>query len=1051
MSNALPWIQRSGFLVLAIIYLCCPAQLGAEGVEPEPAAAVTSFTSPRLRVTPVLERFQGDAPQAALHPALSEFTARHGSDWEIRWDLTSDRPHLLQGPGIPLLPQARGLETGGDGRSGATAPMTLQQVEALARQFLVEVADLLRVDPADLVLDRRRSRVSGRRQQLWLVEFQQTHTGLPIEGARVFLRVSHGRIVQFGTAGIADVALDVTPWIAGDDALPLAALALAVASGDLVALEQPELRILPVNDNAQPWAPTPLGQGHVLAWQLRARRQDGTVFRLRLDAHSGELLEAVDLRVFGEATAQVHDPLAMTTNEVPLPRLWVENQGLRQTDAAGYFDYQGGEATAGLTGALIDVEDDCGPAHLVSWDGVLDFGGASGTDCSTPVDGGAGNTQAARDAYYHLTRGYQVLIGRFPSSPLPAPLIARTNQPDMSCEAYWNESQGTLSFGRSGQGCANSGEVPGILLHELGHGADSLLGGTAADGASGEAQADVFAFLETGDACIGRGLRPGTPCHNCDPRCTGVRELEMFTEGGTAPVARPGSLEAPDGLACDRFPCPYPGGTTFQGPLGYQAHCESQIASSAVLELSQRLATVRRQPAGHQTLEDLWYAGLPALGEPYRRVDPALLCWPEDRAVDGCGAASWYSVLLAADDDDGDLANGTPNGCLIWQAFNTHGIACGASPACFCRDGGRLADAGPDPTLCRGDLVTLGGNIGLGGPLDTYLWQPGGQTTPQIQVSPDYTTEYTLTVTNACGQTYDTVTADVMLCHGMEEDFETGGQGWTTSGLWHAVDDTPCVSPPAAAGTGAMYFGNGASCTVETGGPSTGDLISPTVLIGSEQQTLSFDFYLAEGLGPSSVGRAEVAVRVKGAAAWEPRWAVRINDVIEGGWRASPEISLEPYQGQAIRVRFRFETYDLEGEPNEYLGWLVDNVQVAGDQPPPPGNEPTVSLIEAPEEPLSQCDCVRCRFLAEDVEDGDLSELLAWSSDLDGPLGSGSRSALILSPGDHQLTGTVVDYDGRSASLSVLVKIDPGSDNCGLTRWPPAEPRLHCGDEEEDP
>ena len=31
---------------------------------------------------------------------------------------------------------------------------------------------------------------------------------------------------------------------------------------------------------------------------------------------------------------------------------------------------------------------------------------------------------------------------------------------------------------------------------------------------------------------------------------------------------------------------------------------------------------------------------------------------------------------------DGNLANGTPNGCRIWDAYNAHGIACGTRPAC---------------------------------------------------------------------------------------------------------------------------------------------------------------------------------------------------------------------------------------------------------------------------------------------------------------------------------------------------------------------------------
>jgi hypothetical protein len=35
---------------------------------------------------------------------------------------------------------------------------------------------------------------------------------------------------------------------------------------------------------------------------------------------------------------------------------------------------------------------------------------------------------------------------------------------------------------------------------------------------------------------------------------------------------------------------------------------------------------------------------------------------------------------LGLDDDNGNLADGTPNADLVWNAFNAHGIACGAAP-----------------------------------------------------------------------------------------------------------------------------------------------------------------------------------------------------------------------------------------------------------------------------------------------------------------------------------------------------------------------------------
>ncbi len=49
-----------------------------------------------------------------------------------------------------------------------------------------------------------------------------------------------------------------------------------------------------------------------------------------------------------------------------------------------------------------------------------------------------------------------------------------------------------------------------------------------------------------------------------------------------------------------------------------------------------------------------------------------------DIRVGGCNADSWYMNMLAADDDDGVIANGTPHMVAISDAFRRHGIACAA-------------------------------------------------------------------------------------------------------------------------------------------------------------------------------------------------------------------------------------------------------------------------------------------------------------------------------------------------------------------------------------
>ncbi len=62
---------------------------------------------------------------------------------------------------------------------------------------------------------------------------------------------------------------------------------------------------------------------------------------------------------------------------------------------------------------------------------------------------------------------------------------------------------------------------------------------------------------------------------------------------------------------------------------------------------------------------------------------------------DGCGATNGYMQWLAADDDNGNLNDGTPHMTAIYDAFNRHGIAC-ATPAPAERRLQRRTDRGDD-------------------------------------------------------------------------------------------------------------------------------------------------------------------------------------------------------------------------------------------------------------------------------------------------------------------------------------------------------------------
>ncbi|MDT8281917.1 MAG: hypothetical protein RQ982_03790 [Gammaproteobacteria bacterium] len=69
---------------------------------------------------------------------------------------------------------------------------------------------------------------------------------------------------------------------------------------------------------------------------------------------------------------------------------------------------------------------------------------------------------------------------------------------------------------------------------------------------------------------------------------------------------------------------------------------------------------------------------------------------------------------------------------------------------------------------------------------------------------------------------------------------------------------------------------------------------------------------------------------------------------------------------------------------------------------------------------------------ATDLEDGDISASLQWSSDIDGVLGAGSMLSTALSVGTHTITATVTDSSGSSASQNVVLNIIGDSDNDGM-------------------
>ena len=194
----------------------------------------------------------------------------------------------------------------------------------------------------------------------------------------------------------------------------------------------------------------------------------------------------------------------------------------------------------------------------------------------------------------------------------------------------------------SPSGCNNTCEVVGVVQHEWGHGMDQNDGG-GFDNPS-EAYADISEFLADHTSCIGRGFYMGQTCSGLRRHLPDLHRHPRHGLGhahAAHPVAH--------GIAGNLIQsCPGGG-----GPCGKEVHCEAYLAGETIWDLAARdLPAAGYDAATSWQLTDrLWYQSRPGSG------GNMYTC---TAGSGGCAATSLFSRMRAVDDDDGNLANGTP-------------------------------------------------------------------------------------------------------------------------------------------------------------------------------------------------------------------------------------------------------------------------------------------------------------------------------------------------------------------------------------------------------
>ncbi len=510
------------------------------------------------------------------------------------------------------------------------------------------------------------------------------YRGLPVWGSYLSAVINHGNLVLLGTRRWTDVEVSLEPTVS-----PLQAIdALDPATVGTIMLA-PQLGLLPVLREGQEGETF----SHRLVWQILSDSGQEAM----VDAHNGEILRiehstrsAVSASVVGGVFPASNDgsgPEGTEQLRWPMPNTRVTDLATGErysTDSAGYLPacLEGPFNVRGFGTFAFNVFD--GNACVIpneTFSGpLIDLGAGPGTDCDRPPGHPNGTSHALRTAAYELSRIRETSSAQLPQNtwlrnrralslftrPLAAELNRNTtfgtDQPFGCAYAQHGTASDDIFCLRSTATRANPAEIASVLDHEFGHAIDANDLIPAFSNPS-EGIADAYAALRQNRTCIGRGLFNtqcggyGDPCTDC----TGVRDIDWTAHTGAAPH----DLTFVD-AACSPV-------ALENGPCGGDAHCEGIVVSEAIWDLYRRDLQgppYNSPPATALELTTrLTYLGAGAVSEWFQ-------CSDGTGVGDGCNVDSGYLNLLAIDDDNGDLTDGTPHMTAIFNAFDRHGIAC---------------------------------------------------------------------------------------------------------------------------------------------------------------------------------------------------------------------------------------------------------------------------------------------------------------------------------------------------------------------------------------
>jgi len=470
------------------------------------------------------------------------------------------------------------------------------------------------------------------------VIFQQTHNGLRVWGGRAHLVFTEaGRLFAFGSDAYPGIDISTAPALSESQAL-------GIAKGDIGFIEGfdsvdfAELMILPVES----------GEGDVayrLAYRFDLRVDDPFgIWATWVDAGTGEILWRENHIRFADYTGHVQGDVewdsycdGYTYDEaLKNMRIVIGSVGTCYSDDAGDFSISGTSGSRTITAGF--------NGHWVNLDR---YSGTNASHSGTITDGtpytidwsSSNSLDSERDVFAYINREHDWLKAMDPVwTGMDYEMLATVERTDGYCpgNAWWDGSG--INFCSESVDYGNTGTMGDVVYHEYGHGITQFLYGLNEPPSDmHEGNSDIVANFLTRESIIGLGYY----LDNC---VSGIRNSDNSMT----------------------YPCTGSG------------HTCGQVIAGFHWDAWQELLAVYSEAYADSVARYTWHYGR-KLGLP--QTQPDQVYW-----------------TFVADDDDGDLSNGTPHHPYFCTAATNHAFTCPAITAGVVISHSPLGDTGDTTT-----------------------------------------------------------------------------------------------------------------------------------------------------------------------------------------------------------------------------------------------------------------------------------------------------------------------------------------------------------------